>query len=75
MGLHVNAVKHRLTLELDDEAKKALQKVQTRTRAESGAIVIRRALALYDLVTEHNDEGGELIFKEKDGKQTTIKIL
>jgi len=37
--------------------------------------VIRRALAVYDLVVEQQAEGGSIIFKHADGTQETLRIL
>lgn len=37
--------------------------------------VIRRAVTLFDLVTEHNEQGGVLIFRNKDGTEERVRLL
>jgi len=37
--------------------------------------VLRRSLALYDLVTEHAAEGGEIVLVDNKGKQEKLRIL
>lgn len=71
----VHVEKHRIHLELDTDAKLALDRVKRMTRAETVALVLRRALSLYDLVTQFKKEGGELVFRAKDGKESILRIL
>ncbi len=52
------AKRTRLSLDLDPTAKAQLEQVQRRTRSGSMTDVIRRAVTLFDLVTEHSDQGG-----------------
>ena len=37
--------------------------------------VVKRAVALYDLVLEHVEEGGKLVFRHKDGSEETLRFL
>jgi hypothetical protein len=37
--------------------------------------VIRRALALYDLVLEHSSEEGKIVLRHKDGREEVLRII
>lgn len=65
----------RLSLDLDPKAKAQLELVQKRTSSSSMTDVIRRSVALFDLVTEHNEQGGILIFRNKDGTEERLRLL
>ena len=52
-----------------------LDVLELKTEAGSITEVIRRALALYDLVIEHQGEGGKLIFKHADGVEELLRVL
>lgn len=65
----------RLNLEIARPVHDQMQALQTRSQATSLTEVIRRALALYDLVTEHITNGGEIILKTRKGEQEKLRIL
>lgn len=67
--------KTRLNLELTNQARDQIQRLRARTNSSSVTEVIRRSLALYDLFTEHSQEGGEVIFQHPDGTKERLRIL
>jgi len=67
--------KVRLNLEFPSPIYKQLESVQQRSHAASLTEVLRRALALYDLATEHAAEGGEIVLVDSKGKQEKLRIL
>ena len=67
--------KVRLNLELNNIAHEQLRRVQTRTHSPSITEIVRRALALFDLFTEHTSHGGEIVFRHSDGAEEKLKIL
>lgn len=69
------SAKIRINLDITPEAKKALQGLQERTEASSLIEVIRRAIALYDLVDSQTEEGNALIVRRMDGTETQIILL
>jgi hypothetical protein len=71
----MSAKKSRLTLEFDAKALAAIERVKKRTTLTSKTAVIQRALALFDLYTEHEAAGGEVYFKTKDGKTDRLRVL
>jgi hypothetical protein len=52
-----------------------MQEVQQRSHAASLTEVLRRSLALYDLVTEHIVDGGDIVLVNRNGKQEKLHIL
>jgi hypothetical protein len=67
--------KVRLNLEFPAPIYEQLESVQQRSHAASLTEVLRRALALYDLVTEHVVDGGEIVLMDSKGKQEKLRIL
>jgi hypothetical protein len=65
----------RLNLEIARPVHEQMQALQARSQATSLTEVIRRALALYDLVTEHITNGGEIILKTRKGGEEKLRIL
>jgi hypothetical protein len=62
-------------LELNSVAHEQLQRVKKRTHSPSITDIVRRALALFDLFTEHTSKGGEVVFKHRDGTEEKVRIL
>jgi len=52
-----------------------MQRVQKRSNAASLTEVLRRALALYDLITEHVSEGGDIVLVDRAGTKEKLRIL
>lgn len=65
---------HRITLDLDDVAYKALKNLQRKSRSKTSAGVFRRALALYEMVVDAKAEGHTLLV-DRGGKQQEVWIL
>ena len=65
----------RLSLDVTQRVKDQLSELMNRTDAGSITEVIRRALALYDLATEHECEGGTIVFHHADGHDETVRLL
>lgn len=65
----------RLSLDVSTRVRDQLDELESRTEAGSITEVIRRAVALYDLVIEHQQEGGRLIFEHSDGQTEALRVL
>ncbi len=52
-----------------------LHELMEKTGTDSIAEVTRNAIALYDLVVEHQEQGGKLIFKHSDGQEETLEVV
>jgi hypothetical protein len=65
----------RLSLDVSKRVKNELTRLANRTEAGSLTEVIRRALSLYDLVIEHQEEGGKIIFRHRDKTEEALHVL
>lgn len=65
----------RLSLDVTPAVRERLRSLEERTEAGSITEVIRRALSLYDLVIEHQDEGGKIVFEHSDGARENLRVL
>lgn len=65
----------RLNVEFPPQVYAQMQEVQQRSHAASLTEVLRRSLALYDLITEHVGEGGDIVLIGADGTKEKLRIL
>lgn len=61
-----------ITLSLSPEVRGQLEHLKTSTKAADIAEVVRRSLAVYDLIIEHHGEGGKLVFRHADGTEEIL---
>lgn len=62
----------RLTLEMAEVVRKQLEHLRDQTHADSLAEVIRRALAVYDLLRKATAEGGKVILETPSGDRELV---
>ena len=67
--------KVRLNLDLTAKVKGQLEELQKRSEASSLVEVIRRALALYDLVLEVTENDGAVFVQHSDGTKERLCLL
>lgn len=65
----------RLNLVLSQRVKDQIEKVKEATDADSMSEVIRRALAVYDLLCEESAHGAVPVVKYKDGRERELILL
>ena len=67
----------RLHLLVPAKTKAILERLQKRTNAGSKTEVIRRAIALYDAISDEaeGDPGSSIIVRAADGTETKLKII
>ena len=65
----------RINLEYDAEVREAMDLLQVKSGAASISEVIRRSLALYDLVVDHTKEGGKLVLRFRNGEEEQLRLL
>ena len=70
-----SAERVRLNLEFPPQIYEQMQVVQKRSNAASLTEVLRRSLALYDLITEHVGGGGDIVLVDRDGTKEKLRIL
>jgi hypothetical protein len=71
----IKDTKKRLNLALPRRTQQTIDNIQKRTGAESMTEIFRRALALLDVVTAKQEEGGRLYVHWPDGGQSEIHVL
>ncbi|WP_337175396.1 hypothetical protein [Paludisphaera sp.] len=65
---------HRLNLEMSEQVHSKLIGLLDRTGADSQAEVVRRALALYDFIWTHVEEGSRIIVKQ-DSSEHEVRLI
>jgi hypothetical protein len=76
MARSSNGPKTRLSLEMSDQARAMLENLRVKTDADSLAEVIRKALAVYDLVWTAKEKGKTLLLKGVgDGDDERVVII
>ncbi len=71
-----NNPKTRLSLEMSEQARTMLEGLRAKTDADSMAEVIRRALAVYDLVWTAKEKGKTLFLRGvAEGDEERVVIL
>ena len=62
----------RLTLEMAESVRKQLEHLRDQTNADSLAEVIRRALAVYDLLRKATHDGGKIVIETETGQRELV---
>lgn len=65
----------RLSIDIIPEAKEEIDRLRVKSRANTLSELFRRAMALYELVIDHQAAKGKIIFESADGKQETLRVL
>ena len=64
----------RLTLEMPEPVRKQMEHLKDQTHAQSLTEVIRRAIAVYDLLRTATADGNKIILENADGRQRELAI-
>lgn len=67
--------KYRLNIDLEPKARTELPKLQKKLGATSLIDVFRKALALLELILDHQKSGGKVVLVNPDGSSESIKII
>ena len=65
----------RLNLDMRDDVKRRIEELRDEMHARSLAEVLQRALAVYDYVYRHEQEGAQVVVKYSDGEEERLKLL
>lgn len=65
----------RLSLSLSPKVKNRLEKLQDLCEADSMTEVIRRSLAVYEVLLENQHEGGVTFVREQDGREREVLVF
>jgi hypothetical protein len=66
--------KARLNLEMSEDVRTRLENLRERTDADSLAEVVRRALAVYDLLWSEREGNGTFFIKRADGETKEVLL-
>ncbi len=66
---------YRINLTLNPETKAELETLKHTTQKSSLVDVFRAALAVYKIISEHQQSGGKVIFQSKDGSSETVRFI
>ena len=69
-----NRPKTRLNLEVSQAVRERLQRLKDETDADSLTEVIRRSLAVYELLWDQQQQGGETIVR-RDGTERSVFLI
>jgi hypothetical protein len=67
--------KYRLSIDLQPEARKELPKLQKKVGALNLIDLFRKALAVLELIVDHQKAGGKVVLEHKDGTNEVIKLV
>lgn len=67
--------KVRLSFEMPPSVKEQLEGLLKRSRCASMSEVVRKALAVFDLVLELQEENVKLITRRTNGEEETLRII
>ena len=62
-----NVPTRRLNLEMSQRVRERLERLRDQTGADSLVEVIRRSLAVYELLWSEQEKGGKLVVRRPDG--------
>jgi hypothetical protein len=67
--------KYRLSIDLHPDARTELPKLQKKVGALNLIDLIRKALAVLELIADHQKSGGKVVLVNKDGTKETLRII
>ena len=67
--------KTRLNLEITLAVRDRLERLREDTEADSLTEVIRRALAVYEMLWQNNAQGSQTILRQPDGSEREILLV
>lgn len=65
----------RINLEVSPQVRDLIKDLRVKSDAASLAEVFRKALAIYDMVLDHNAAGGKLVLESSAGEREVVKII
>jgi len=67
--------KTRISLDFAPEGLRLLHALQARLSEPTYLSLFRKSLALLDLVTDAQEQGGKVVIRNKDGSEEAVRIL
>ncbi len=67
--------KYRVSIDLEEKARTELPKLQKKVGAMNLIDLFRRALAVLEMIVDHQKAGGKVVLENRDGKQEVLRII
>lgn len=67
--------KHRISLDVSPKAKQEFVKLQKKTGSHTLVELFRNAMAVYELIVDHQKAGGKVILQDKAGEQEVLRLI
>lgn len=67
--------KYRLNIDLDAKAKTELPKLQKKLGSATLIDVFRKALAVLEMIVDHQKAGGKVVLENKDGTREALRLI
>lgn len=71
---HVKKTDERLDVTMSQDVKKTLNELSKTTGAGTLGELLRRALAVYSMLSEHQGSGGIIVLRDLDGTECTLNL-
>jgi len=68
-------LKYRLNVDLHPSARTELPALQKKMGATSLIEVIRKSLAVLEMIVDHQKSGGKVILQDKKGEQEVLRLI
>ncbi len=65
----------RINLDIPIKTKESIESLKERSGATTLTEVVKRSLALYDMILACSQSGGKIIIQSPDGEKETLKLL
>jgi len=69
------ATKYRVSIDLEDKARAELPKLQKKVGALNLIDLFRKALAMLEMIVDHQKAGGKVVLQSKDGTQEVLRLI
>lgn len=71
----IKTKKERINMEIDASFKERIVKLRCAASLTSVAALIKKAINLFELISEHIKSGGKVLLVDRFGHEETLKIL
>lgn len=68
-------MRRRLSLELAINTRELIETLRDKANLDTLQSVVHRAILVYDIVRTHCLEGGQVILRQANGREETLRIL
>lgn len=67
--------KQRISLDVSPKAKQEFVKLQKKTGSHTLVELFRKALAVLEMIVDHQKAGGKVVLENKDGTREALRLI